>query len=56
MNGTEIVIRDGEKVIAAYDTRMVNVEQIDTVETIFDKKAVEVFINRGEVTIAQWLI
>ena len=56
VNGTEIVIRDGEKVIAAYDTRMVGVEQIESVETIFDKKAVEIFVNHGEVTIAQWLI
>ena len=56
VNGTEIVIRDGDKVIAAYDTRMAGVEQIDTVEVLFDKKAVEIFVNHGEVTIAQWLI
>ncbi len=56
VNGTEIVVKDGEQVIAAYDTRMVGVEKIESVETIFDTKAVEIFVNRGEVTIAQWLI
>ena len=44
------------KVIAAYDTRMLDVEKIECVETIFDTKAVEIFVNHGEVTIAQWLI
>ena len=56
VNGTEILIKDGEKVIAAYDTRMVGVEKIESVDILFDKKAVEIFVNRGEATIAQWLI
>ena len=56
VNGTEILVKDGDKVIAAYDTRMLDVEKIECVETIFDTKAVEIFVNHGEVTIAQWLI
>ncbi len=56
VNGTEIIIRDGERVVAAYDTRILGVDEINSVETLFDKKAVEVFINHGEASIAQWLI
>ena len=52
----EFTVKDGDKVIAAYDTRMLDVEKIECVETIFDTKAVEIFVNHGEVTIAQWLI
>ena len=56
VNGTEVLISDGEKVIAAYDTRMTGVDAVECVKTLFDEKGVEVFINHGEVTIAQWLV
>lgn len=55
VENTVITIHNGDNVIANIDTRLAGVEKIDCVETLFDTKVVEIFINHGEATISQWL-
>ncbi|MBE5760593.1 MAG: glycoside hydrolase family 32 protein [Clostridiales bacterium] len=56
ISGTEIRIINGDETIELIDTRENGIEKISKIDILFDKKAVEIFINGGEMNISRWLI
>ena len=57
-NGTLLTICDFDgNTIYEKDFYDVNgIKSFESVEILFDQKAVEVFINKGAVSVSQWLI
>ena len=58
MQGTTVAIfgLDGREIFRK-DLKGINgLETVEKAETLFDTKAVEIFINDGQVTLSQWLI
>ena len=57
-NGTLLTICDFDRnTVYEKDCYGVNgIKSSESVEILFDQKAVEVFINKGAVSVSQWLI
>lgn len=58
INGTTVTILgpDGREVFRKDLNGINGLEKIETAEILFDAKAVEIFINRGQISLSQWLI
>ena len=58
INGTTVTVfgLDGREVLRR-DIKGINgLEEIQKTEILFDTKAVEIFINDGQISLSQWLI
>ena len=58
INGTVLTVMglDGQLVYEKDFADVSGIEKIDKVEILFDRKAVEIFLNGGAASVAQWLI